>query len=355
MRIRRNLRRLNTVEKSAFVQALLTLKQSGEYDAFIEWHHHAMMCATPMPGENPHWRYRNAAHRGPAFFPWHRDYINEFELRLQKIDPSVTLPYWNWAEDAEMQNPATAPIWDEDFLGGSGRKEDNYEVLTGAFAYKAGNWTIPLEFDGPQLLRGFGEFPDPTGIVIKTLPTREDLAFLSEEIIMDSPPWNCAPSTIGFRNRAEGWVTKSGDYRVKTEGVQLHNRVHVWIGGTMAKPASPGDPAFFLHHCFIDKLWVDWERRLRTFYNAPNTHHNHFSPPNTPSPGYYLPVTGGPPGHNIFDKMFPPPWDVHRTVRPIDMLDHSALGYLYDDEGEVRNLHDHHTEAERQKMRAFTV
>ena len=50
-----------------------------------------------------------------------------------------------------------------------------------------------------------------------------------------------------------------GDSRVKTVGSQLHNRVHLWVGGNMAPMTSPNDPVFFLHHCFVDKAWADWQ------------------------------------------------------------------------------------------------
>jgi tyrosinase len=35
----------------------------------------------------------------------------------------------------------------------------------------------------------------------------------------------------------------------------IHNPPHVWVGGVMSDFASPGDPAFYLHHCWIDMLW----------------------------------------------------------------------------------------------------
>lgn len=58
------------------------------------------------------------------------------------------------------------------------------------------------------------------------------------------------------RNHLEGW-----------RGVNLHNRVHVWVSGRMATgvspppPTPPNDPVFWLHHAFIDKLWADWQKR----------------------------------------------------------------------------------------------
>ncbi|KUL90519.1 hypothetical protein ZTR_00075 [Talaromyces verruculosus] len=40
----------------------------------------------------------------------------------------------------------------------------------------------------------------------------------------------------------------------------LHGSGHVGTGGTVADPdASPGDPLFYLHHGWIDRLWWAWK------------------------------------------------------------------------------------------------
>lgn len=39
----------------------------------------------------------------------------------------------------------------------------------------------------------------------------------------------------------------------------LHNSPHNWVSGVMASLASPGDPVFYLHHCWIDLLWAQWQ------------------------------------------------------------------------------------------------
>ena len=37
-----------------------------------------------------------AAHRGPSFLPWHRAMLLDVEQHLQKINPNVFIPVWNW-------------------------------------------------------------------------------------------------------------------------------------------------------------------------------------------------------------------------------------------------------------------
>ncbi len=39
----------------------------------------------------------------------------------------------------------------------------------------------------------------------------------------------------------------------------LHNSPHNWVSGVMASLASPGDPVFYLHHCWLDMLWAQWQ------------------------------------------------------------------------------------------------
>jgi len=40
------------------------------------------------------------AHRCPAFLPWHRELLHQFELDLQSIskDSNLGIPYWDWSQ-----------------------------------------------------------------------------------------------------------------------------------------------------------------------------------------------------------------------------------------------------------------
>src|SRR6202035_3165099 len=40
-------------------------------------------------------------HGWEEFLTWHRAYLYNFELQLQEYDKTVTLPYWNWPDDAQ--------------------------------------------------------------------------------------------------------------------------------------------------------------------------------------------------------------------------------------------------------------
>jgi tyrosinase len=116
-----------------------------------------------------------------------------------------------------------------------------------------------------------------------------------KEPLYDMAPWDARPFTGGFRNRLEGWVINAADpLHVKFPGVQLHNRTHIFIGGTMKYAWSPNDPVFLLHHAFVDRLWVLWEKYQRQTNKAL-----------APNQILYLPRTDGPTGHNLDDDMYP--------------------------------------------------
>ena len=41
------------------------------------------------------------------FLPWHRVYLSELEELLQGINPSITIPYWDWTVESEYSYMVT--------------------------------------------------------------------------------------------------------------------------------------------------------------------------------------------------------------------------------------------------------
>jgi tyrosinase len=271
MIVRKDQSALTGVQRQAFTDAVLELKQSGGYDPFVLTHLD-YMSADQDNG------YR-VAHRAPSFLPWHRQFLMAFEQELRNIDPSVTLPYWNWTT---ARGTSSGP-WVSTILGGNGRSSDG-KVTTGPFAYATGNWPLTVRIDDrPFLRRALG--------AAASLPTATQVNKVLGLTPYDAAPWNSG-SVKGFRNQLEGW-----------QGSDPHNRVHNWVGGTMTGGDAPNDPAFWLHHCYIDKLWADWQAA---------------------HPGYgYLPATATANVIALNDPM--PPWN---TKRPADLLNHKPY-YLY--------------------------
>jgi tyrosinase len=289
MDTRKNVRNLTSTEKQNFINAIKAVKADGIYNVYVNWHTAALSYPTPS---NVSPSFRNAAHRGSAFLPWHRYYLHRFELQLQARVPGVTIPYWDWTQDTA--SPANSPIWTADFLGGNGDPNDSNQVKTGPFA--VGQWTV-VDENGSNRTRGLAR---RFGQQASTVPNQTQVNTALSETPYDHTNWNTS-SNPSHRNRLEGFLSGGG---------QLHNQVHRWVGGDMLTAPSPNDPVFWLHHSNVDRIWAIWQV-------------------NNPSQGY-LPTSEGPTGHNLNDLMYP--WNgqaTSLTARPSDVLSISALGYDY--------------------------
>src|SRR5918994_1673972 len=294
MAIRKDQATLSGTEKKQFVDAVLALKaekrdNTNRYDQYVRAH------LNTDHGQDSAGGPLNDAHYGPAIFPWHRQFLIQFERDLQRVsgNQNLGLPYWVWSVD----NSQTSSIWGSDFMGPNGDSSDDWKVKDGPFAYDKRNkddprkWVlnVPTSVEALYLRRQFG--PDPGSP--SSLPTPSDVTATRNAIPYDVDPWDDL-SRGGFRNRAEGWIPYG-----------MHNLIHNWVGASMVPITSPNDPVFFLHHCFVDKLWADWQ-----------VLHGIETP--------YLPSSGARLGHNLNDTMRP--W----TVRPVDVLANWGQGYTYD-------------------------
>lgn len=148
-----------------------------------------------------HDTYFSTAHGNPFFYPWHRKFLINLEKELQEIDPDIALPYW----DSTNDQSTTALPWTPSFMGGTGNP------VSGPFA----PWGIS---------RALG--------VSSSLPSADTIDD-NRGLSPYSNHWSPAEST--------------------------HGPPHNWVGGNMATVRSPEDPIFFLHHCFVDKWWSDWQ------------------------------------------------------------------------------------------------
>jgi Common central domain of tyrosinase len=269
MGIRKNVAALTADEKAAFVGAVNALKARGQYDRFVEQHRWAFQQGASDP-----------AHNGPAFLPWHREYLRRFERALQAIDPSVSLPYWDWT----TQRSTTALPWTTDFLGGDG--DASGRVTTGPFAH----WTLTVRDPGDNrtyLTRTLGHHG--------SLPSASTVSTVQRVTPYDAPPWS--RSTSGYRSRLEH---------------DVHDGAHMWVGGSMMAMSSPNDPAFWLHHCNIDRLWAEWQ-------------HAHPDAPYVPPTG----TSGVVRGHALDDPM--PPWNnEQRPPTPASVINYPRTGFAYD-------------------------
>jgi tyrosinase len=214
--VRKNILTAGVADK--YVRALKALKKeaskhglTSRYDDFIRSHFDAM----------------KGVHGHPAFLPWHRAFLRDFEKECQRVleDPHFGLPYWDWTADSTK--PDAGGVWSEQILGGSGSP-----VTSGPFADKK---VWPIYLPGGAGRTTLTRTLKATAGMAGTFPTGPAVHKLYQSATYNS-----------FWSILEN---------------QLHNWIHVWVGGQMADVASSvNDPAFWLHHCNVDRIWAQWQR-----------------------------------------------------------------------------------------------
>ncbi|KAJ1668145.1 hypothetical protein IW140_000689 [Coemansia sp. RSA 1813] len=232
---RPEIRSLSPEDRARFFQAANKLRENGELARLSKMH-----------VDNA-----DTIHGHPVFLAFHRVFSNDFALALNKVDPGVPVPYWDWSLDAT--DPASSAIFTDDFCGGNGAGPQNC-VQSGPFA----NWQMTVE-NQHCLARKFNQGD-------KIAPFWPPEALLSMQ-------QTCT------------------QYGALSSGIEngCHGAVHLGISGDMSTMFAPNDPFFFLHHLMIDKLWYDWqlmgpESRFQMYDNV-----NYQDPPVSPEdviPGY---------------------------------------------------------------------
>lgn len=334
MDVRKNAATLSDGEWERFLRAVISLKHTfpagsdvSIYDQFVLVH----WGVTKLLGDqlNPETgEASDGAHVGPAFLAWHREYLKRFEQALQSVDTQVTIPYWNWGLGGDWQAPETTELFRDDRMGPMGSDVGEGfpgDVTTGYFAL-APNELNPLGWPvrfrradpgGALKRRQSLEPAQPLPGEAVRWPTEEKIrSLLSFDSFHDFRP--------SLEGRKAGWFT--------------HGTIHIQIGGDMRTMGSPNDPIFFLHHAQVDRIWAKWQQGDPADPNLAGH----------PGSASYNPEEKGPPGHLLEDWMWPwdggasatdediavdlPRYPVTDRVAPINVLDHQALGYSYDDD-----------------------
>lgn len=181
-----------------------------------------------------------AAHSGPAFLPWHREFIKRMEMALRQYDPTVALPYWDSTLDAALDDPTASVMWSDELMGSTNSAGT---LDSGMFAY----WQAHLDHT-TQRAMGVSRFSSPT--------SQYTLAQMTATL-------NRITDTMAFSAASRTCPTNLLPPRFAVEFV--HGGNHIWIGGDMyVTTKATNDPLFYLHHCMIDNLWEQWRLAKQT-------------------------------------------------------------------------------------------
>ena len=299
---RKSVARLSDQEKADFVAAVLALKKAP---SLIPDAGTAIMNAGGAPNryDDYVWMHNvlgGGGHRGPAFGPWHREFLRQFELDLRKVSgkPWICVPYWDCTVDRTPTSPGFP--FKDDLLGGFGTPNGSHEVTTGPFsdpgtATTPGPWRIHLSrvqvsqtsaiLLGARLKRSNGMLSPQSLPLLPAVLTGLGIQ------AYDTAPW-IDPGSVQVTA-----AQVNASFRKYLER-RLHDGIHVWIGYRTPPPAPPGqppvdpadgghmsfppvavnDPVFWLHHANVDRLWTIWQQRNPTLVYEPasgaNSGHN---------------------------------------------------------------------------------
>lgn len=211
-------------------------------------------------------------HISALFLTWHRNFIKIFQDTMrEECGYHGSMPYWDWAKWAS--SPETSPIFDGGpfSLGGDGEYVDDGPVILGP------NNTLPHGKGGGCLKKGshFDNFISTMG------PYNVNIIFqgtgvLPEGMFTNLSTTKCLQrdinSAVAETYTNQGLIDQMlaesniGNFQTLmngapgTKNIGLHAGGHFTIGKIGSDFfASPQDPAFWVHHGNVDRLYTQWQ------------------------------------------------------------------------------------------------
>ena len=294
VKVRKNVKCLTPDELQRFRNAVAQMKSLDMYEqderSFGYWARiHASQCQ----------------HSWEEFLTWHRAYLYFFEQRLQDIDPTVTLPYWDWSADREnviasindmgsqaaMDNgyiPEEYGCWIDqqgiDALKANGVPQgtlDKLASILGKPPYSSGNrlflaagikWGDDPSSDLAviQVLKminplwHYQRWPGGDKLLIfEAYPSPDDVTRILQ--ISDFFNFGSGPEDNHFFGALEnlhnlihnfsGGVNPN--YGASTEPMNVNNPQN---GDMVNAGRTAFDPIFWAHHANVDRLWHEWQK-----------------------------------------------------------------------------------------------
>ncbi|PGH02445.1 tyrosinase [Blastomyces parvus] len=217
------------------------------------------------------------------FLAWHRYFVWAYEKALKECGYHGASPYWEWGYD--VHDPEKSAVFDGSpySLGSNGApladREPSYHMVpppplpqtgtafpagTGGGCVMSGPFSDLTTNLGPVALPG-GDLNNPLRYNPRCL-MRDMSAFIGQQYTaFNWSTWTIEESKdiVGFQARLAG---NPGNEGLKDDQLNLfgvHGGGHLFLGGMTGQHSdfysSPQEPAFFLHHGQIDRLWSIWQ------------------------------------------------------------------------------------------------
>jgi Common central domain of tyrosinase len=195
-------------------------------------------------------------HGGPEFLPWHRELTNRFEELLREINPTLSLHYWDFAEDPNnIPNgnlgagvTGALNLFDANFMGASQGAAGDPWLANGFYDPQAGS-------PGHAPNRDVTNNPvDPPTEITRT---KTEFTPLIPKNIQNGSAFGemCPNLQINNDNDVTNALTYP-EFRLRLEC--LHNLAHVYFANVSPHIAFR-DPFVFLLHSNVDRIFARWQ------------------------------------------------------------------------------------------------
>ncbi|EPB75540.1 common central domain of tyrosinase [Ancylostoma ceylanicum] len=296
--VRKEYRSLTDEERERYHNAVRTIKRNGEYDKLSMIH---TQCSTSP-----------AAHGGPGFLGWHREFIKRYEIALRTVDHTVALPYWDSTIEERLHHKQDSTLWSKELMGEADSDGYMQQYVEAWLKWRESTGTF-CDRRCSRVLEGkiYRRDVRPTLMYgSECLPLSRAHERMLNTMEMRMLRWAC-----GFTRRDK---VPNEDIRtiMQTAPIQLKLRAQRlrWYGHVMRRPslcptrqamemdvackrsrgapkkrwkdavrkdmeeagvtkddtqdrhmaritASTNDPLFWMHHAFVDLIWENWRKK----------------------------------------------------------------------------------------------
>ncbi|RPA76178.1 Di-copper centre-containing protein [Ascobolus immersus RN42] len=223
----------------------------------------------------------NRIHGDGWFLPFHRIQMARYEQVLRsECGYKGAQPYWDEPRDAGRFS--TAEIFDDEFgFGGDGSGELGGPIYIYIYGLRSPITTGPFATYTLHTGPGYKNIPHCIWRQIADIPSSASAQQWIDRCMALSTYaefWPCVENGImpgstfpppppGFlEGELPPWPPGNvsvfpGDGEF-VFAISPHNGGHVGVGGEMGNPvSSPGDPLFYMHHTFLDRIWWMWQKK----------------------------------------------------------------------------------------------
>ncbi|ORY68415.1 uncharacterized protein BCR38DRAFT_334658 [Pseudomassariella vexata] len=210
-------------DKTAFLKAvncLLKAPSAGNFPGSQNRYEDIVVVHQQMTG---------SIHMVQQFLPWHRYYLNIYESILRdECSYAGPMPWWDETKDAGSF--ANSPLFTDQWFGRAPLKTADGQgtcITSGAFA----------------------------GLTLHIGPGSGNSDHCLSRAVDESATQYCSSDFV-----AQCATNSNYTNYEKCNELGPHAYGHNGLGAVMSEvSASPGDPAFFMHHSFVDHMWRMWQ------------------------------------------------------------------------------------------------